>query len=187
MRIRPQDRSVPAHAGKGRGCSFNGWEMIEKAEIQRWLDDARLTHRDAEIPKNSDDVQTQWALVAETKPFPILVAQQGEGYSRIVMQATVTVAALHVEALEALDPDDRDRFLHDLRIHLLNMPVGYQLGFKREDESASGVLADLVFGYNLFEDPPTRAGFFRRVHQIQTAALLGSELLKKMKRFGRWP
>jgi hypothetical protein len=96
---------------------------------------------------------------------------------------SIAVSEEHRELLKTIDADTRDRFLYDMRLRFLNMPVGYRIEFPDDEPEAP---TRLTFVYNILDEEPQKSGFFRRSHRLQSAALLGTTMLQKLARFGEW-
>jgi hypothetical protein len=156
--------------------------MIERALIEGWLADAGLEAQEVELDEEVVD-DFAWALMFKGVAFKIVVAHRAVEWNALMMEVSLNVADDHIELLRGLDPDVRDRFMHDLRILLLQQPVGYQLRFLDDEPE---ILSAFTVGLTAMEEPLQRSGFFRRNHQLQSASLLAVQVIRKLARFGTW-
>lgn len=154
--------------------------MIPHEVVTQWLEEEGVEAVDAEIPE--EDVL--WAITFRVSGrFQTLVAHRNVEPTDISMQTSLDVAPNHQEALKAASADDRDSFMYDLRVALLQSPVGYTLEFSDDEPE---IWTKVWFGLRLFEENVTKAGFFRRHHQLQSAAALAAVMIQKFERFGTW-
>ena len=156
-------------------------ERIELDVVRGWLDDQRLEY-DAVEPPTEDGRKHLWAL-AVSATFNTLVTQVDAPYNHLTMQVRISVSKAHLETLAAVEVDDRDRFLYDFQITMHQQPIGFALEVAEERKVVQG----FIVGINLLEEEIQRAGFFRRLHQIQSAAAVGAKMLQKLHRFQAWP
>lgn len=154
--------------------------MIERETVETWLAQEGLEHEETEI---EEPPGYRWALAFQGQVYQTVVVHPDVDWNHLMMQVSVNISDNHRSTLRELDPDTRDRFMYDLRIALLEKPVGYQLVL---DDGEPEILEEMVFGYNLYEDPLQKAGFLRRNHQLQTTALLGVQMIRKLDRFKEW-
>ena len=155
-------------------------EAVEQPTVEQWLDDVEIGHKPFDL-EGEDGYR--WAILAESRPFNMVIAQREAGFPCLTMQVSLSVAENHRETLRALDADTRDRFLFDLRITLLQKPVGHNLVYGTDEPE---IPVQVLFVYNLFEVPPERSGFMRRHHQLQQAAQLAGQMFQKLERFNEW-
>lgn len=156
--------------------------MVSEEQVRKWLAQQDVEATQAEL--DEDEEEAHWALVFRVPGrYQTLVVHRKVEYTNIAMQTSINVSPDHQEALRKADEDRRDRFIYDLRIKLLETPVGHSLEFS-EDEPK--ICTRAWFGLQLFEENVTRAGFFRRHHQIQSAATLTAVMLQKFERFPEW-
>lgn len=151
--------------------------MVDRATVEGWLAGLGLSVDATEVEV---DENVEWGLAFRGGPFLTAVVQPAGHRTYLDLQVAVRVSDDHREALASLGVDDRDMFEFLLREALLSRPVGYNL------ETTDGVPSRLVVGLKLFHDSATESGFFRRNHQIQTAATHGALLFRKVERFGPW-
>lgn len=130
------------------------------------------------------DLDYEWALrIGEEDGPQVLAVQQGKEFNNVRLQTSINVSTQHREVLRSVGEDVRDAFYHDLRITLLQQPIGSSLSFL-EDEP--GILADFTIGINLLDDQVTRSVFFRRHHQVRSATTLAVVMIQKIVRFETW-
>lgn len=156
--------------------------MVEKATVEEWLEIAGFEYGDAVVEAPAAD-DFRWALNFAGGNYLTFAAQRDVEPNWVVMQVSVTIADSHLAILRKLSEDVRDRFIFDLRIALLDQPVGQQLRFHDEDPE---ILAEITIGLHVLEDPLQMSGFFRRNHQLQSAAMLGAQMMRKLARFEDW-
>lgn len=151
--------------------------LADREIVEQWL-------TDSEIGFTSEDPGPgfTWALLTEGSPFRITIARRDVEHPHIQLQARIAISPEHRSVLEQVDDDARDAFVFDLRIALLQKPIGQSMEIDED-----GRLVGVVLGYSLLEEHPSRAGFFRRHHQIQSGGLLVSQFFQKLTRFRRWP
>ena len=125
-----------------------------------------------------------WAFTVQGQPFSTVVAQRCADFTYLAIQATVTVAEDHREALRNLGPDERETFLYDLRLSLRDRQIGHGLAFSPE---APGEPVSVVIGSNLVDEQVTRAAWFARNHAIQNGASLVALMFQKMAHRKCWP
>ena len=154
--------------------------MTDRSEIARWLEQAGVSFEEVELQA---DTPADWAIITEAKPYQVFVAEPSKFDTGLRMELQLGVSDEHRESLAKLAKDDLDRFLFDLRLALLERPVGFNI--VRPSEEA--LPAAVRFAINVLEDPLTKAGFFRRHHQLQTAAMFAATMFQKMHRFHSWP
>lgn len=147
-------------------------------DVEGWLSEAGLSYEEVELEEGAP---YKWGLIVDQN-FKALVAERDTRFPHLFIQVAVNVSPPHREALEGVDEDTRDRFLFDLRIALAKLPVGASLRVSDGDP----IPTDVVFGYNLMEEPIQRSGFFRRNHQLQQAARLTATMFQKFVRFREW-
>lgn len=147
-------------------------------QIVQWVADVGLT-TDVGVDLGEGN---RWTVLIEGVPFRVMIARKAFEHMHLRMEAHLEVVPEHREAFLAMSKDEQDRFSFDLKLALLAKPTGHRL-----EADEDGVPSGLVVAYNLFEEPITRGGFFRRVHQIQTTAMVGALYFQKMARFGSWP
>jgi len=153
--------------------------MIEQATIEQWLQDAGIESAEIEAEPASEYA---WALGFKA-PLDVAAAHKAVEHNHLLMQLTLNVSEEHEAALRALGDEEREDFNFALRIALLERPVGYQLTLAEDNDT---VLKQLTFGINVYEDPLQRAGFFRRNHQLQSAALLAAVMVRRLAQLGKW-
>lgn len=155
--------------------------MIEQSQITQWLDAENIPYE----PSNAEEgTRFAWALIMRPPgALSTALAARAAPHSDLLMEVTVAVADQHKDILRTLDPDARARFMFDLHLALLGKPTGYSLEVSEDDPS---VVSRIIVGHRVLEDPLTRAGFFRRQHQIQSAALLVVTMFQKLDRFRAW-
>jgi hypothetical protein len=150
-----------------------------RQDIEKWLTDWGITAKEEDPPNES----IRWIVSFQPESaFRIVVARKAVDYSWLQMETGLTLAEEHRQILVALDEDARDRFMLDFRIKMASMPVGYSLNFSKADTIMEGI----TIGLNILEDPLLRSGFFRRHHQIQSAAQVAVLMVQKMARFQAW-
>lgn len=158
--------------------------MIESETVQEWLDRVGVERQTVTEHVAVEEIEVDWAIAFQTAGgYTTVVAHPPVDFTRLLMQVELSVSDDHQSVLAELTENTRDRFYHDLRITLLQQPVGHYLDFADEQPR---VLKSLIFQLNLFEDPVQMAGFFRRHHQLQSAAKLGAQMVKKLARFEEW-
>lgn len=153
---------------------------MDKATIVRWLSDLELGVEDIEATQG-----VEWAIITEPHPFRVVVERPAVEWAQLVMQVNLGISPVHVDPFVALPTENRDGFLIDLRLHLNALPVGHRLIF--EEKSDPSTLQGVQFLLNLFEEQVTRAGFFRRHHQLQSAGRSASLMFQKLALYERWP
>lgn len=157
--------------------------MVEQDTVVGWLEQQRITEYDTDPGPLEEGFL--WAVTFRPENrYRVVIGQRHVQWNDLAMQISVTISDDHREGLEALDQDTREMLWYDLRIALLQKPVGYSLDFSGDEENE--LLAGVNVGYRLLEDNLTKAGFFRRHHQLQSASTLAIQLLKKAIRFGEW-
>ena len=154
--------------------------MVGKDEVTGWLDDLDVVHEDVEH-QNLEGSFT-WAILVHGTPFKLLVAHPTTQANHLVMELSLTLSEDDRTTLAGLDELQRDRFILDLRMDLLRTFVGAE--FEMDANGEPNVISRMTFGLNLFEDPLQRAIFFRRMHRLQSAALLGGMWIKRLSQFG---
>jgi hypothetical protein len=155
--------------------------VVDQDQIIRWLDEHGVSHEDAPLEPDSG---YRWAIRTVSQPFSTVVAQREVDRPHLFFQVGIGVADEHRAVLDQLDETARGLFLLDLRIALYQQPVGHLIQVDPDDPSTPTVV---TIGYNMLEEEPQRAGFFRRLHQMQTAAQLTSTFFKKLAHLGDWP
>lgn len=157
-------------------------EPIEQALIEGWLEDAGLGH---EPPTEGGTLEGfVWGLRTVGQPFSTVIAQRDVGRPHLFFQVGIRVADNHAQLLESLSEESLGRFMFDLQIALFQQPLGFNLTMAGEN---SMVPTGIILGYNMLEDQPHRAGFMRRLHQMQSGAQLTSTFFKKLAHLGDWP
>lgn len=151
--------------------------MPDHEQFRAWLTDAGIESEPVEVLP-----EFRWGLRTAGHPYGVTIGEKDSEWPTVMMEIRLAVSPQHAEALEAVTEDERDAFVYDLRMALLRQPVGQAIEFDEE----TGLMARVVLGTQLMEDPITRAGFFRRHHQLQTSGIIVSQLLKRLDRFRSW-
>lgn len=152
-------------------------EMSDRETIISWLTDWGVGVQDEALPDES------FAWVISLKPesaFSVTLARKAVDYTWLQMECALNLVQDHRDALTSMDDDSRDKFIFNLRLKMASLPVGYTLIVDEND----GILSGIVIGLNILEDPLQRAGFFRRHHQVQSAAQIAAIMVQRMARFG---
>ncbi|MEX2599724.1 MAG: DUF2299 family protein [Dehalococcoidia bacterium] len=154
---------------------------LPQATVETWIQEQGLETEPVTLDAGSGYT---WALAVRGQPFTMLVAQKAVEHSHLFLQVRITVSEPHAQALRDLPEQKRLLFAHDLRIGLLQQAVGHGIDYAEEDPTMP---TSVLFGYNVLEDSLQRAGFFRRNHQMQSAALLAAQYFQKVALLGDWP
>jgi hypothetical protein len=154
--------------------------MIDQALVTKWLDQEAIDFAPAVELREPE--KFAWAILMSPKGlFSSTVAARAVEWSDLSIELNLGIAESHREALSALPPKIRERFLFDLRIALLERPIGHVIELP---ESPPLVPLRVTIGCRIFEEPITRAGFFRRHHQVQSAALIAATMIQKIATLG---
>jgi len=153
--------------------------MIERSKIEGWLEEVGVPVTDVEVEGDAEGIE--WHLGFKGGPFLTVAASHATEWPHLQLQVGVGVSKDHQALLESLDGDTVDRFMFDLRIALLQQQVMYI--FESEPD---GRLTRMTFTLNAYEEDLTKAGFLRRNHRLQNAALLAVQMVKKLARFKEW-
>ena len=154
---------------------------VEQALIAEWLDSMDVEHEAIDLGTDSGYA---WGLRTIAQPFSVVVAQREGDRAHIFLQARIKVSPEHLTVLESIDEHRRALFVTDVHLALFQQPVGFMLGYHEDD---STIPREITFGFNMLEDEPQRSGFFRRHHQVVTAAQLAVTMFKKLALIGTWP
>lgn len=153
---------------------------VKQDLIHEWLASMDLDYEPVDLDTDSGYT---WGLRTAAKPFGVVVAQREGDWPHIFLQVSVNVSPQHLDVLESMDERARALFVADLNLALFQQPVGFVLAFNEGDPT---IPREMTFGLNMLEDDPQRAGFFRRHHQIVTAAQLAVTMFKKLEILGGW-
>lgn len=157
--------------------------MIQRSIVEGWLREVGVEVLSDEVEEAPEDLA--WALQFRGGAFSTLVAHRAVEETDLHFQVRISVSDQHRQALHALSADDRDRFLFDLRIALLQQQVGYRLEY--EDPERPKTLSAMMFALVAYEPELTKAGFLRRNHRLQNVAQLAVQMIQKLAQFERWP
>lgn len=153
--------------------------MSNREKIEGWLKDWEISFTEEEPANESYD----WVISFKPSPsFRTVVAQKAVDYSWIQLECSLALVDDHLKTLAALDEATREEFMHDFRIQMASLPVGYTISLDEQ----TGLMTRITLGLNVLEDPLQRAGFFRRHHQIQSAAQIAVLMIQKMARLKGW-
>lgn len=152
--------------------------MIERSAVEQWLREVGLESDDSVEIDVGDPMK--WYLAYQGGSFRTVVLCPDEEFDRLQMQVGVNIAEQHREILAGLSEDDRDMFVFILRETLVSKPVGYNL------EMDGSIPARMMFGLNIWDDTVDKTSFMRRNHQLQTVAVHGVLIFRKLERFGPW-
>ena len=154
--------------------------MIDKENITAWLDDLSVGYE--EFDTQDFEGSFTWAIVVQGMPFKVLVAHPTTEANHLVMELSLTLSDDHQFALSELDELQRNQFMINLRMDLIRTFVGTE--FEMDSDRYPDVLSRMTFGYNVFDDPLPRSIFFRRLHRVQSAALLAMMWIQRLVQFG---
>jgi hypothetical protein len=157
-------------------------EPLIQAEVVEWLESIGLGHElVTDLPPDSGYA---WAIRTTGQAFSVIVAQRAVDRPHLFLQVGISVAEVHRAVLAGLDGLSRELFVLDLRLALLQQPVGFIIEYPDDDRA---VPDSITLGFNMIEDKPQMAGFARRHHQMLTAGHVAVTMFKKVALLDRWP
>lgn len=158
--------------------------MLDSETLEDWLDQLGYEYEVAEIPEELSD-ELQWAV--SYKPgdlYQTTVAQQGTDENDVTIQLGIDVTEEHRAAIEELAEDDRVRFLHDLRLALLQRASFFRL------DTADDVDFDLPIrcnlGRRLIDEEISRGQFFDAQSELQSSGMIFTTMIRKMAELEEW-
>lgn len=158
--------------------------MLRSSTVQEWLEGLGYEFEEPPVPEEIAD-NIEWALAYRPKDlYHTSVSQQGTDQNDVALQIGIEVSDEHRSAIEELDEQDRVRFLHDLRLALIDRESFFTIEGEEKDGTAFPV--QLVAGRRLLDDNITRSQFFDAQSELQSTGLMFVTMLRKVESLGEW-
>ena len=163
-----------------------------RERVEGWVNDFDFVAEEVEL---DEDSPYEWCLRVQPPsepPLELFVAHKQAPFVQMILQSTISVSEIHLEALHHLGARAVSTFITDLQLQICMPSIELAFDIDAPDPENMRVIAPpksfaVTLSSRLIEEDVTRAKFYDRYITMQVAFTRMTLMFHRMVFRGDWP